>query len=817
MLLVNLLTKLKKIKNKDILIDIYTLLQKDANRRIINLPPILYHNIKKNIDVPNFTKEERQVREIVLSFLVDAERETSKKIINLTNFMWNKLSQKYKVIKSYKTKVKIVRNDLYEYTKNTFPNKYKSIINYGDVELLSTVSTTKLTDKLTRVILNVSNKTRKKVFNELQIKGKFVKENPFANFYAKRIRKFTKDVSINLQSNIKDNIITSLKYGESRQQLVKRIRKIYKKPILVKVAPLKDKAGNILRAGYSYSMSNKVWANSIASTEVSFATNNSRLQEMKTSRVIAKVRWIVTSANPCGFCGQMDGKEMTFDEATSLIPYHVNCYCTWQVAKYKTYLQPLPIADEYANQVYANPEGIGIMEMMKMPPATLAKFTSLLDSDKTVAAQMLLTKFHGGGMKSLSEAHSIETNLKLIAKNLSPKELRINFDKLYDKSNLNQKAFKGIKKVRIKEGSFWKLKDQDISSFYKEGELTIINDPAILAQAITKLQTNKIFTKDEISEIQRILKINLKVQKFYSKDDLNDVLKVIEKTASFMTSKEGQLIVLNNFGESIYSSFLKIFKRLTPVPKTIIKSKIILPKAILNEADVLKNLDTQKALKKLEELYKANPTEDVNKYRYIFMKEFSNIDYDYAQVMLKVWKVSTLDDYRTLVLRRVTLPNNSFLRKDFSKILKERKLLPNKFNDIKNYFNDIYNIKIQKAIWLEKIYTQKILELQGKKFITCYRGIRGDWAKKLYDQAKIVGKNKEIEYIPRHLFSVSLKEETADFFTKDYKIAELILKYNIPIKNIYTNGGWGIWLKEQENIIMGTDKVKGIVINYAKE
>jgi len=149
-------------------------------------------------------------------------------------------------------------------------------------------------------------------------------------FFNNYILKLSEQVSKEISSNIKYTLLEAIKNGDSIPEVRKNILALWNKPIDVKVPPRISPDGTVIRQGYSYQMSPKHWANTVARTEINGAYNAGRLDGFKQSGVVDRVQF---STSPderlCPICAGLEGMIYTLEQASGVIPQHANCRCQW--------------------------------------------------------------------------------------------------------------------------------------------------------------------------------------------------------------------------------------------------------------------------------------------------------------------------------------------------------------------------------------------------------------------------------------------------------------------------------------------------------
>jgi SPP1 gp7 family putative phage head morphogenesis protein len=380
---------------EEVLIELYYELQKSKDYESISNIPLWFDSISKEDSVfkaqsINTDKQELNVRKIMIDALRESEKDT---IIRLYQSDKSKLQKIYNQIKDSEIKdiKKEVNNGSYVYMKSTLPVFVKEITQ-AEVDLIVTFNTVKTNKELLQAILTAGQQGVARAYRDAGLRSPYnLSTSKFADAYKTRARDFTNAVSDNVQSRIRSEIVAGIKAGEGTDKIADRIRDAYKRPIEVTVA-----ASNKHKE-YTRTLDNKKWANMVAQTETSWAANQGRLDAYKQSDLVKNVKWI-TKYNPCPDCAALRGKILLLEEATNMIPVHPHCHCSYIVNEYKERTEkPTTGFEETSGQIYSNPNGIGIMEMMKMDKEQSNQFYNLLDQNKIKEAEKFLRRFHIGG------------------------------------------------------------------------------------------------------------------------------------------------------------------------------------------------------------------------------------------------------------------------------------------------------------------------------------------------------------------------------------------------------------------------------------
>jgi len=141
-------------------------------------------------------------------------------------------------------------------------------------------------------------------------------------------------LSESLKAGLRQALIDGIAADETIPQLMRRVESQLDAAVTVRVKPVLDEAGNILRAGGERRLDHAVAAEIIARTEANRAYNEGNLDALRQAQV-EKVQWLLAS-DACPVCVELAessggklGRVMTIDEASGVIPAHPNCRCTW--------------------------------------------------------------------------------------------------------------------------------------------------------------------------------------------------------------------------------------------------------------------------------------------------------------------------------------------------------------------------------------------------------------------------------------------------------------------------------------------------------
>jgi SPP1 gp7 family putative phage head morphogenesis protein len=379
-----------------VLIELYYSLQKDKDRQSILELPLWFETISSEDSIfkaqsIDTDKEELDIKVLLSDILRESEKDTIAALYKADKGKLQKFHNQLKDIIIDK-RDKEINNGTYIYIKSTLPVLVKDIT-LPEVDLIVQFNTIKTNKGLLESILASGQMGVNRAYKDAGLKNPYnLSTSKFADAYRDRARDFSGAVSDNVQSRIRTEIVNGIKEGEGVNDIAQRIREAYKRPIQVEVA------ATAKREGYIRTLDNKKWSQMVAQTETSWAANQGRLDAYKQSDLVKNVKWI-TRFNPCPDCASLRGRILTLEEATNMIPLHPNCHCSYVVNEYKEREEKPDTGFEgTTEQIYANPNGVGIMEMMKLDKKQTDDFYRLLDQNKIKEAEKFLRRFHIGGL-----------------------------------------------------------------------------------------------------------------------------------------------------------------------------------------------------------------------------------------------------------------------------------------------------------------------------------------------------------------------------------------------------------------------------------
>jgi len=169
-------------------------------------------------------------------------------------------------------------------------------------------------------------------FAEFNIPIRFEMRDPLVEFMAESSTlRLSSSISSQISDRIKAELLEGLRNGEAMELLRDRVNRVWDRPLVVNVDPLVDPiSGNILRRGYSYTMSADTWSSTTSRTEVLRWFNDGKLEAYKQ----AGVRYVQYTATDdhltCPDCIAYHDQVYTVAESAGLLPLHCRCRCTWR-------------------------------------------------------------------------------------------------------------------------------------------------------------------------------------------------------------------------------------------------------------------------------------------------------------------------------------------------------------------------------------------------------------------------------------------------------------------------------------------------------
>jgi len=260
-----------------------------------------------------------------------------------------------------------------------------------EIEAISTVRIGSMPKRLSSLAAAAAQKGVERAYTDLNMLLTWnINMTPVADYYMQHYEEFSKILSSDLQSRIKEMISTAVKEGTPTVEVHKQIAEIFAGPVTIKV-PEKVVDNKIIRRAYDYNMDKDVYTTMVARTEIQRALNNGRVYGYQESGIAKTLKWI---ANPgaCEFCLPHNGAIYNVEDTQDLLPLHPNCRCSWQVGEYKSYEEAQPTPDKFVDpsDIYADPNGCGFMEFFKLTDEENKEIVRLSDEGKIEEALKLL-------------------------------------------------------------------------------------------------------------------------------------------------------------------------------------------------------------------------------------------------------------------------------------------------------------------------------------------------------------------------------------------------------------------------------------------
>ncbi len=201
----------------------------------------------------------------------------------------------------------------------------------GDyIDIISEINSNPFADELNKSSIKALKQGGQEVFASIGIQFQFNMRDKLIEDALKNANIVLSDqVKHQLQSKIKYELYEGVKNGEDTRELRNRVLSVYNKPITVNVPP-KIIDGATIRAGYSYGMAPKDWAAAVASTEVTKAYIEGKLEGYRQFGIVDYVQFLVTpDERLCERCEPLNGQIYKISEAQGIIPVHPRCRCTF--------------------------------------------------------------------------------------------------------------------------------------------------------------------------------------------------------------------------------------------------------------------------------------------------------------------------------------------------------------------------------------------------------------------------------------------------------------------------------------------------------
>ena len=260
-----------------------------------------------------------------------------------------------------------------------------------EIEAISSIRIGTMPKRLSSLAAAAAQKGVERAYMDLNMLLSWdINMTPIADYYLQHYDEFSKILSSDLQNRIKEMISTAVKEGTPTEEVHQQIAEIYAGPVTIKV-PEKVVDNKIVRTAYEYEMNKDVYTTAVARTEIQRALNNGRVYGYQESGIAKTLKW-TTNPGACEECVARNGAIYNVEDTQDLIPYHVNCRCTFTVAEYKSFEESQQGPSKFVDPetIYANPNGLGLMEMMKMSNEEFDRVQKLIDEDKMEEALKLI-------------------------------------------------------------------------------------------------------------------------------------------------------------------------------------------------------------------------------------------------------------------------------------------------------------------------------------------------------------------------------------------------------------------------------------------
>ena len=134
------------------------------------------------------------------------------------------------------------------------------------------------------------------------------------------------EFSEGLRQAIRSTLAQGIQDGEDVGQMKRRVRAVWSGPRIIDVKAVTDKAGNVIRAASTRTISNSVWTEQVARSETIRAMAAGRSSAFKDMGI--QMVNIILAADACSKCVDLAaGGPYAVEEAASLLPKHSGCQC----------------------------------------------------------------------------------------------------------------------------------------------------------------------------------------------------------------------------------------------------------------------------------------------------------------------------------------------------------------------------------------------------------------------------------------------------------------------------------------------------------
>lgn len=266
----------------------------------------------------------------------------------------------------------------------------------GDVAGIANFKIGNVASNLSSIAIAAGNKGVQRAYSDMKMLLSWdIEMTPIADFYMQHYKQFSNNLTEDIQRRIKVEVARAIESGSTTEALHQSISEIFQTPFTVKVAEKVNEAGETIRRGYEYHVNKDAYTTMVARTETQRALNNGRVYGYQQSNIAKTLKW-VTNPGACEFCEPHSGEIYSVEEAQDVLPAHPNCRCTWVVEEYATFEEETESADMFdSEKIYADPNGLGMMELMKLNDSQCDDVMRVLDKQGPASAMKLLRELGG--------------------------------------------------------------------------------------------------------------------------------------------------------------------------------------------------------------------------------------------------------------------------------------------------------------------------------------------------------------------------------------------------------------------------------------
>lgn len=283
--------------------------------------------------------EEAKLENKIVSWFKKSQRKTLQKFKELTNEYykkdeWEELFVELQDVTITKRIISYIHN-CYSFERLTFPKEVlefeKSNKVSKGVDEISKVDLDDFSNILDDSFIDSHIIGGNTAFNSMGINKDFQStDKSTISLLNNNKSKISQNLSNQINSKLKFEILQGIKEGESPSKISNRIKKVYSNPITVNVKARFDSSGKMISKAYSYEMSPNEWARVVSSTEVNRAFNQGKIDAWAQTGVVEALEFVISpDERVCPICSALEGTTYTIEESRGVIPAHAVCRCTF--------------------------------------------------------------------------------------------------------------------------------------------------------------------------------------------------------------------------------------------------------------------------------------------------------------------------------------------------------------------------------------------------------------------------------------------------------------------------------------------------------